>query len=905
MAESNRRRGSVGGRFTVSRSRLGVETLEARLPLTAFTEPVELSSVRGVLDVTLEAHRSTQEIEVANPVDRLAPGIPTQVDGFMTYQWTLHAGRSSNGNMTGDNEQGPTLHVNPGDVLRIHLKNDLGDQPTNLHTHGLLIAPSGNSDNVLLSIPPGFTNTYEYRIPLEQEPGVNWYHPHRHGYTAEQVYRGLAGFLVIGSGNNDIDQVKDLPMRMMMVQAQSIEADAMTGRPTLQPLSAVDSGSFQVTINGQYMPDIAMQKETELWVGLQIDVRDLVRTFQPVSNNPADWDFNGTKSPNMDAFYVAQDGEAFPSTVGKARVALAPGKRVSEVISAPKAGETKYFVATVIQPTAPETEYTQAIARIQGYGQGGDPAAWKDRPLTSASMEYEDLSKLPVDVRRTVVFETRIVEGRREFLVNGEVYPNGPVFQPRAGQVEEWTVINKDPYPHPIHLHMQSFQAQNVSVGQNGYTIPPHFYDQDVWYMDSQTTSVFRIRWKPTLGESVFHCHNLFHEDGGMMAGLNVIPAQPYLVAADAQGGMARFYPLGSGDSERLTTVPAKVVQPFGAKYRDGMASAMGDVNFDGVPDATFAQARGGRVVVLDGASNFSRKLHDFFPFGPGYRYALNVAVGDVNGDSHSDLVLAGDVGADGTVKVYSGQTLSMLSQFRAYERNETIRLPKYQFDPRHHPVIRDLYRGGVELATGNVDGSGRVRIVTAPGGSHAPEVRVWGWDLFRPNQDLHGASLLGAPRRVTQFLASSERDRGGLSLATTYYGGQFGGSLRIVTAPRKDASRASVWRLSAAAHAMGSRVNHADHVHFAEPESHDEAMADADFMAEMLATLEPRPGRKVRAGFDLASVSTPTGSLVTLTPRGEAHAPVWAYSPGRTFAPTTPQVLTLGRPYALKLAGS
>ena len=64
---------------------------------------------------------------------------------------------------------------------------------TNLHTHGLWVNPSGNGDNVLLSINPGVKFEYEYAIPREHPAGTFWYHTHRHGSTALQVSSGMAG----------------------------------------------------------------------------------------------------------------------------------------------------------------------------------------------------------------------------------------------------------------------------------------------------------------------------------------------------------------------------------------------------------------------------------------------------------------------------------------------------------------------------------------------------------------------------------------------------------------------------------------------------------------------------------------------------------------------------------------
>lgn len=816
-----------------------VVCLENRVALTAFANPLQISSVNGLLDITMEAHRSSQVIEVADPLNPLSAGVPTLVDGFMTYKWTILNGESSTGATTGDGPSGPTLHINPGDTFRVHLVNSLGDQPTNFHTHGLVISPAGESDNVIISLPPGETNVYEYQIPADEEPGVAWYHPHRHEFTADQVYRGLAGFLVVGSASNNIDQVQDLPTRMMMIRSESIATDATTNRPTLIPMTSVNSGQFQVTINNMYMPDLQMQNTTELWVGLQLDVRDLVRTFQPVSNDPTTWNWDQSaqfepysttpEGKNIVAFYVAQDGAAFPETVGKARVALAPGKRVSEVISAPPEGQTKYFVATVIQPTALTTEYTQAIMQIHGIGAGGLPAEWVDRPLTSSTMQYEDLSKEQVDVYRTVVFQTVVVDGVTQFQINGKTFPNTPVFQPRAGQVEEWHVINLDKVPHPIHLHMQHFQSQT------GYdwALPPHNFDQDVWYTEPQATSVFRIKFKPTLGESVFHCHNLFHEDGGMMASLNVIPAQPLLVTAESsRGGTARFYPLGSGASEKISGTPVATVQPFGPTYKGGMTSAMGDVNDDGVPDAVFGSVRGGRVVVLDGASNFQTVLYDFKPFGSRFRSRVEVAVGDVNGDNRSDIIVAGGLGSKPIVRAFSGASGKLLTEFEAYESN---------------------FRGGLKLATGDVDGSGRIRIVTTPANAHRPEVKVWGWSLFTPNHaPTASKTQLGQPELIANYLAGDRNDRRGLTLTTTYYAANTGGFARIVTAPARGSQEATVWQLSDMSGHMMNMGDMASHM-----------------SATKLTTIRAFPGRSFRSGLSLGSVSTPTGSLLAITARG------------------------------------
>jgi FtsP/CotA-like multicopper oxidase with cupredoxin domain len=116
-------------------------------------------------------------------------------------------------------KQGPLIAVSPGDTLRMDLINDLpADDPScyanpptglslppgvgcfntiNLHTHGLHVSPSGNSDNVLLNIAPMTQFPYEYYIPEDHPAGTFWYHAHRHGSTAVQVSSGAAGILVV------------------------------------------------------------------------------------------------------------------------------------------------------------------------------------------------------------------------------------------------------------------------------------------------------------------------------------------------------------------------------------------------------------------------------------------------------------------------------------------------------------------------------------------------------------------------------------------------------------------------------------------------------------------------------------------------------------------------------------
>ena len=142
---------------------------------------------------------------------------------------------------------GPVIDTKPGSTLRILLRNNLDIKDTtctpgappgpecfntiNMHFHGLHVSPTGNSDNVLISIAPHTNYEYEVNIPFDHPSGTFWYHPHRHGSTAIQVASGASGALIIrgdrhytGGATGDIDTIlhdaagKPMPEKIFLLQ---------------------------------------------------------------------------------------------------------------------------------------------------------------------------------------------------------------------------------------------------------------------------------------------------------------------------------------------------------------------------------------------------------------------------------------------------------------------------------------------------------------------------------------------------------------------------------------------------------------------------------------------------------------------------------------------------------------
>ena len=253
------------------------------------TEPPVLASHHGVLDVELTA----------------APGV------------TL-AGRDTAALGYNNTSPGPTLRVAPGELLRIRLTNHL-QTPTNLHTHGLHVSPQGNGDNPFVSIAPGAAFDYAYRIPADHPAGTYWYHPHRHGHVADQLFGGLVGALLIDHGS-------ELPVtsdRILLVTDTTLDATGRIAAAGMMDKMMGRQGQL-VLVNGQHQPVIAAAPGgTQRWRiinGCASRVLSLRLADHPL-------------------IHVASDGGFLPAPVDRDHIVLAPANRADVIVRPARAGQ--------------------------------------------------------------------------------------------------------------------------------------------------------------------------------------------------------------------------------------------------------------------------------------------------------------------------------------------------------------------------------------------------------------------------------------------------------------------------------------------------------------------------------------------------------------------------------------
>ncbi|TXT33095.1 MAG: bilirubin oxidase [Chitinophagaceae bacterium] len=102
--------------------------------------------------------------------------------------------------------------------------------------------------------------------------------------------------------------------------------------------------------------------------------------------------------------------------------------------------------------------------------------------------------------------------------INGKLYDSNRIDEAVAANTNEiWVFDNsKGEEPHPMHLHGVFFQVLQRSGGRNNLIASETGWKDTVLVMPSETVSVI-VPFENNKGKFVFHCHNLEHEDDGMM----------------------------------------------------------------------------------------------------------------------------------------------------------------------------------------------------------------------------------------------------------------------------------------------------------------------------------------------------------------------------------------------------
>ncbi|MFH2105143.1 MAG: FG-GAP-like repeat-containing protein [Parcubacteria group bacterium] len=151
---------------------------------------------------------------------------------------------------------------------------------------------------------------------------------------------------------------------------------------------------------------------------------------------------------------------------------------------------------------------------------------------------------------------------------------------------------------------------------------------------------------------------------------------------------------------------------PFHPDFRGGVDVAAGDVNDDGKDEVIVSQASDGQAWVKVYKADAARTIiGEFLAYDPGFRGGVHVAAGDINGDGWDDIITGS--GMDSTSHVRS---------FNAVGGFTGISLFPFESD----------FKGGVDVAVGNVDGGDEAEIIVAKNTFGTGQVKVYKSDISK-----------------------------------------------------------------------------------------------------------------------------------------------------------------------------
>jgi suppressor of ftsI len=435
----------------------------------ALTQPPEIRSENGVLNATLTASPGLVRLgEFAFP-------------GFVYNDAYIP----------------PLLRVRPGDTMRIGFRNQLPDDPSNLHYHGMSVSPQGNSDNVFVHVHPGAQFDYEVRIPGNgrQGPGLFWYHPHAHGFVAKQILGGMSGGLVVEGSDRLYPILSGLPERFFLIKHTEL-----------------GEGNEIMSINGQLNP--------------LIDIRPGEMQFWRIAHIGATL-FIKFRIDGMPLYVVARDGHPLTQPQKVTEVLIGPGERIDAIAVGPDAGE--YAVTTIpFQNEAwKKPDPAQQLATVASGG-GARPSSGAESEILNQRVEgdawIDTVRATPIAKRRELTYSR--TPDRKVFMIDHRVMEEDRVDQTaKLGCTEEWTVINTDQQYHSFHIHQTGFLVTAVNgVPQrelslrDTVSIPP---------ATDQSQGVLKVVIPFTdpviAGRFFYHCHAVDHEDKGMMGVIEVV----------------------------------------------------------------------------------------------------------------------------------------------------------------------------------------------------------------------------------------------------------------------------------------------------------------------------------------------------------------------------------------------
>jgi len=450
-----------------------------------------------------------------------------------------------------DSYLAPTLNLHKGQKVRIYLKNNLPAHSI-LHWHGLHV-PSKMDGNPMYAISNGETFVYEFEIL--NRAGTYWYHAHTHSLTAKQVYSGLAGLIIVSDAE---EQALGLPKDQydvpIVIQDRSFDDRNQLQYVTHMMQRMMGFLGNKIMINGQ--PDFVLPVEKRSY-RLRLLNGSNSRIYKLA------WDDGSPVT------VIATDGGLIEKPETMPYVMLAPAERRELWIDfSDKAIGTELTLRSI--PFEGASMHGGMMGGMGGGGMmgggmmggmggrrgrmgggmssgnalplGGDYTVLKVKVVKQAKSNDSLPARLtpitPLRLRdaanandpRTITLSMRHMSA----LLNGRSYKMNDIKPDEVIPVNTLQLMAFDngfhrsmgmmAMPHPMHLHGEQFQiikrevnsrhkAAHASVSEG--LVDSGWKDTTLVMPGEKVT--FLKPFNDFKGLFMYHCHNLEHEDMGMM----------------------------------------------------------------------------------------------------------------------------------------------------------------------------------------------------------------------------------------------------------------------------------------------------------------------------------------------------------------------------------------------------
>ena len=514
-------------------------TVAAALPSFVLAEDGKIKSVPSASfkpDVEFEITARISEVSII-------PGAHTTV--FKYHGKLLRGPKNALKTMPG--YLGPILNLSQNQKVRIFFYNEL-PEPSVIHMHGMHV-PQRMDGHPVYAIERGERYVYEFEV--KNPAGTNWYHSHTHGMTATQVYRGLAGLITI---TDEQEQKLELPSGVYDIPI-TIQDRRFTASNQLQYLHGMRERMVgflgdTILVNGQANSTIPVKTRA---YRLRILNGSNSRIYK------LGWE-DGTQ-----LVAIGTDGGLLERPENYPYIMLAPAERIELWVdfSGRKVGSDLVLSSLEYQVTMPHMGGGMQGGRGRvGRGMGmmnggllqgesfpiikfhitervGDSPGLPEKLVSMRSLTERDISNpdrtVPIDIGMQHMspqlngrsFEMHEVMDIERIPVNTiqriKIFNNhGPMGDGAGGMRGRGGMMMS--MAHPIHLHGQQFKVLSrtqTDQDSDGYnTVKDGFigngWKDTVLVMPGEEIEIIKP-FEDYTGLFLYHCHNLEHEDMGMM----------------------------------------------------------------------------------------------------------------------------------------------------------------------------------------------------------------------------------------------------------------------------------------------------------------------------------------------------------------------------------------------------